>query len=199
MKKLTKATIASSAAVVLLLGSGGTLAFWNDTVNVGSATTITAGNLQLTQKTAPNWVIKHTSGDETAVSDIAAVRIVPGDKLIYRGAYTVNAQGQNLSFTARVASGSIAPSSSDNTADKALSERLAQSAAFSINGQSGDTATIAHESNTAGTYDVTIDVTLDWPFDSPAGTSPAQDNPAKRGSVNLSQFAVSVVQVDGNA
>jgi alternate signal-mediated exported protein len=197
MKKVTKASIAAGAAVVLLLSSAGTLAYWNDTVNVGSPAAISAGDLRLTQAAAPAWSITHTDGTSTAVADLAAVRIVPGDKLTYHGAYTVSAQGQNLSFKAEVAAGSIAPATPGNAADEALKTRLLQSANYVINGVKGQSATIEHKKNTAGTYDVTIDVTLDWPFDAPAGTSSASDNAAKLGVVNLSQFAVSVTQVDG--
>lgn len=197
MKKLTKATIAAGGAVVLLLSSAGTLAYWNDTINVGAPASISAGELRLDQTKAPTWVITHTDGTETTVANLAAVRIVPGDKLTYRGAYTIHAQGQNLRFKADVANGSITPATAGNTADEALQTRLQQSATYSVNGVAGQTATIDHKKNAAGTYDVTIDVTLNWPFDAPAGTSPAADNPAKLGVVNLSQFAVTVTQLDG--
>ena len=196
MKKMTKGTIAAGAAVALMLGAGGsTLAYWNDTINVGTPTTITAGNLQLTQKTAPAWTIKHTSGAATAVADITAVRIVPGDQLVYTGTYTVTAQGQNLVFNAAVAPGSIAAADTAKANDVKLATRLTQTAAYTINGVAGPTATIKHKSNASGTYDVVIAVTLDWPFG--AAGSPTDDNPAKLGQVNLSQFAVNVTQLDG--
>ncbi|KAB1662503.1 alternate-type signal peptide domain-containing protein [Pseudoclavibacter chungangensis] len=51
MNKLTKGAIAASAALVLLLAGGGTLAYWNDTADLDGAN-ITAGNLQLTQSSA---------------------------------------------------------------------------------------------------------------------------------------------------
>ncbi|RKW69410.1 alternate-type signal peptide domain-containing protein [Galactobacter caseinivorans] len=197
MKKSTKGAIAATAAVALLLGTGGSLALWNDSVNVGTPTTITAGDLRLAQKTAPTWTIQHTSGADTAVADIAAVRLVPGDKLVYTGTYSVTAQGQNLVFKADVADGSIAAATPGKAEDVALAGRIAQTAAYNINGAAGQTATIKHKSNTAGTYDVQIAVTLDWPLG--AAGSPAQDNPAKKGAVNLSQFAISATQVDGTS
>ncbi|WP_040166408.1 alternate-type signal peptide domain-containing protein [Microbacterium gorillae] len=195
MKKVTKGAIAAGAAVALLLGTGGTFALWNDTVNVGSASVITAGNLALSQTTAPAWQIKHTSGSATAVADINAVRIVPGDQLIYTGAYTVTAQGQNLAFRAQVTPGAVTAATAANPADAKLAELLVQGATYTIDGVTGDTATIQHKSNTSGTYPVTISVTLTWPLGDVA-SAPA-DNAAKLGAVNLSQFAVSVTQVDG--
>ncbi|WP_313817621.1 alternate-type signal peptide domain-containing protein [Citricoccus sp.] len=197
MKKTTKGTIAAGAAVVLLLGTGGTLAFWNSTVDTGEPTTITAGNLALTQTGTPAWTIAHTDGTATPVADISAVRIVPGDTLVFSADYQIAAQGQNLAFEATVAEGAITAVDGADAADAALAGQLAQSAAFTINGEAGPTATIGHNSNAEGLYDVTIDVDLDWPFG--AAGSPDVDNPAKTGQVDLSAFAVSVTQVDGAA
>lgn len=196
MKKITKGTIAAGAAVVLLLGTGGTLAYWNSTVNVGEPAVITAGNLALAQTAAPTWTIVHTSGETTAVADIAAVRIVPGDRLVFSADYAITAQGDNLVFEAGVAEGSIAPVDSADAADAQLATRLAQTATFTINGTDGATATIEHRSAAENTYPVTIDVNLDWPFG--ADGSPTADNPAKTGQVDLSQFAVTVTQADGS-
>lgn len=195
MKKITKGTIAAGAAVALLLGTGGTLAYWNSTVDTGGSTTITAGNLALSQTTPPNWSILAADGTETPVADISAVRVVPGDTLVFSAGYQIAAQGQNLSFEASVAEGAIAPVDGADPADTALATRLAQTAAFTIDGEPGPTATIDHTSNAEGLYDVTIDVNLDWAFGD--DTSPDLDNPAKTGQVDLSQFAVSVAQVDG--
>ncbi|WP_413317401.1 alternate-type signal peptide domain-containing protein [Agrococcus sp. 1P02AA] len=194
MKKITKGTIAAGAAVALLLGAGGTLAYWNDTVDVSETAVITAGDLALTQASAPAWTITHTDGTATAVADISAVRIVPGDQLTFSADYVITALGQNLVVEAGVAPGAITAASTD-AEDVALASRLAQTATFTINGVAGETATIEHRSNTEGTYDVTIDVDLDWAFGDAA--SPALDNPAKNGAVNLSEFAVTVTQVDG--
>ncbi|WP_072314825.1 alternate-type signal peptide domain-containing protein [Agrococcus sp. Marseille-P2731] len=194
MKKITKGTIAAGAAVALLLGAGGTLAYWNDTVDVSDTAVITAGNLALSQTSAPAWTITHTDGTATAVADISAVRIVPGDQLTFSADYAIAAQGQNLVFEAGVAPGAIEAASAA-PADVALASRLTETAAFTINGVAGSTAEIEHRSNTAGTYAVTIDVDLDWAFGDAA--SPALDNPAKTGAVDLSEFAVTVTQVDG--
>ena len=194
MKKITKATLAAGAGVALLIGTGGTLAFWNDSVSLGGAS-IAAGNLQLTQKGTPTWQIQHTSGAVSAVSDISALRIVPGDKLIYTGDYTITAQGDNLVFKADVANGAIAPAVAGNAADVKLSERLTQSAVYTINGVAGQTATIKHRDAASGTYDVSIAVTLEWPFGT-AGDAAPNDNSAKLGKVSLSNFGVTATQLD---
>ena len=180
---------------------GGTLAYWNDTANLGAASTITAGTLTVTTPATPvpSWSIKHTSGATTPVANIAAVRIVPGDQLIYTVPANINAEGQNLRFQVGLAGGAITASSA-SAADTALATRLANSATFTVTGAtpvgSPSANTFEHKSNTSSTYATTITATITWPFG--AAGSEAQDNPAKAGVVDLSQFALSVTQVDGS-
>lgn len=195
MNKLSKGTLAAAAAVALLIGGGSTLAFWNDSINVGAATTITAGNLKLEQKTAPTWSVVN-GATTTPVADINALRIVPGDKLVYTGTYTVTAQGQNLSFTTGVTEGSIAPATVGNKADEKLVTRLLQSAKYNVNGVDvpKGVATINHKSNASGTYDVVISVTLDWQFGTDGSAAP-MDNDAKLGKVNLANFSIQAKQI----
>lgn len=90
MKKSTKGALAASASAVLLLGGAGSLAYWNATGDVGGGT-ITAGELRLTESTAPAWTL-----NGAPVADIAAVRVVPGDTLRFTGAWTIAASGDNL-------------------------------------------------------------------------------------------------------
>ncbi|MGC3956101.1 MAG: alternate-type signal peptide domain-containing protein [Propionicimonas sp.] len=196
MKKTTKGVIATGVAVVLLLGGGGTLAYWNDSANLGGSNTITAGTLTVVANGTPTWRIRHTSGAETAVADVSAVRIVPGDVLLYSVPATITAQGQNLRFQVGLAGGSVA-AAGGNAASTALAGRLTNSAVFAVTGATPVGAsgnTFEHKSNATGSYATTITATITWPFD---GT-PAQDNPAKTGSVNLANFALTVTQIDGS-
>lgn len=195
MNKLTKGTIAASAALLLLLGTGGTLAFWNDTANLDGAT-VTAGNLELAQTGTGTWTVQHTSGAVEAVDDIAAFRVVPGDKLTYMGDFVITAQGDNLVVQASVAPGAIAPAAAGDAEDEALASRLTQSATYTINGTAEATGTVVHRDAATGTYPVQIAVTIEWPFGDAA--SPTLDNPGKQGAVNLSAFAVTVTQLDGS-
>ncbi len=196
MKKTTKGAIAAGAAVVLLLSTGGTLAYWNSTADIGGAN-ITAGRLSVAQTTAPSWSITHAgSTTPVAVTDITAVRIVPGDTLTYTGSYAVSSQGQNLTFTVGLGGGAI---SSDTTAANiALRDRLTETATFAVNGgaaiSAGTTVTIPTPTtapNDVKTTPVTVTATLTWPFN---GT-PAVDNPAQTGTVSLANFALTVTQV----
>lgn len=197
MKKITKATIAAGAAVLLLIGSGSTLAYWNDVNDIDGQTAITAGNLQLTTTGTPTWKIKHTSGTETTVADITAVRIVPGDKLTYSFPASITAQGQNLRFKVGLAGGSIVAPASPTAADTALAARLTSNASYAVTGAtpvSGQPDTFDHKSNTSSDYLTTITAVIDWPF---TGTT-TQDNPAKLGKVDLSDFTLTVTQIDGS-
>lgn len=200
MNKMTKGTIAAAAAVLLLLGTGGTLAYWNDSAALAGQSNITAGRLAVVQNGAPTWKIKHTTGAESAVADITAVRIVPGDQLIYTGNFNVSAEGQNLAFTVGLANGSIAAATPVTPANTALAGRLTAATTFSVNGGAatapGATVKVNKTgNNTVNTTPVVITATITWPFGD--ATSPALDNPAKQGAVSLSNFTVTVTQVDG--
>lgn len=198
VKKTTKGAIASGVAVMLLLGGGGTLAYWNDTANLGGSNTITAGTLTVVANGTPTWNIQHSSGAATAVANISEVRIVPGDVLTYSVPATITAQGQNLRFQVGLAGGSVA-APGGNAAGTALASRLTNSAVFAVTGATPVGAggnTFEHKSNTSSSYATTITATISWPFGT-AG-SPTQDNPAKTGAVDLSNFALTVTQVDGS-
>ncbi|MBD3758181.1 MULTISPECIES: alternate-type signal peptide domain-containing protein [Microbacterium] len=195
---MTKGTIAAGAALMLLLGTGGTLAYWNDNASLAGQT-ITAGQLRVVQNGTATWQIQHQSGTVEAVANIGNARIVPGDKLIYTGAYNVTAEGQNLAFKVDLAAGAITGSTTA-AADVALAGRLAAAATFSVNGGAatapGTSVTVPKTGgNAVTTTPVTITATITWPFGD--ATSPAADNLAKQGKVNLSAFALTVTQVAG--
>lgn len=196
MKKLTKAAIATGAAVALLLGTGSTLAYWNDSANIAGQDAITAGTLQLTATATPTWTITHTNGTTSTVASIGAVRIVPGDVLSYSFPASITAQGQNLRFSVGLAGGSIVPADAAAPEDVALADELAATSAFAVTGAtpvSGQPNTFDHKSNTSSTYTTTITASITWPFGA-AGDG----NDAKLGSVNLDDFTLTVTQVNGS-
>lgn len=75
----------------LLLGSLGTLAYWNQSVLAGGGV-ITAGDLDLTSKGAGVW--KDSKGN--AIAEITSYKVVPGDKLTYEQKLDVKLEGTNL-------------------------------------------------------------------------------------------------------
>lgn len=121
MNKLTKATIATAAGVALLLGTGGTLAYWNASTDLGGATTITAGNLAVAPGAITTWTLKRGNAAGVTV-DPKTVKIVPGDKLTYSTTFSITAEGRNLTLSAGMTPGSITPAAGGS---KAASEALA--------------------------------------------------------------------------
>jgi len=84
MNKFTKAGIATAAAVALLMGGAGTLAYWNESANL-DADTVTAGHLDIVSNNDGAW-------------DTSVDKIVPGDTLTYTETFVVSAVGDNLKF-----------------------------------------------------------------------------------------------------
>ena len=195
MKKITKATLAAGAGVALLLGTGGTLAYWNDSTKLAAAQ-ISAGTLQVTQKSNPTWTIQHANGAVRPVTNIGSVRLVPGDRLVYSGVFDIAAQGDNLRIRAEVAKGAIAAADPTRAADLSLAGRVTANTAVQINETAVEQLDFSHLKSDAGTYPVTITATLEWPFGAD-DSSVAADNAAKQGRISLSDFVVNVRQIDG--
>ncbi|MEJ6553834.1 alternate-type signal peptide domain-containing protein [Microbacterium esteraromaticum] len=193
MNKTTKGTIAASAAVLLLLGTGGSLAYWNTTADLGGQT-ISAGQLKVEPAGSPVWTIKHNSGDATPVGSIQTVKIVPGDTLAYTGEFNITAEGQNLAYTATLVNGSIKAGSTAE-ADIKLAELLKESAVVVVKDANGAPVAGPTFTTTGSSVakKVTVTVTIKWP-----STTPAVDNPAKLGVVSLSGFGVELKQVDAS-
>ncbi|MER2133583.1 MAG: alternate-type signal peptide domain-containing protein [Arthrobacter sp.] len=90
MNKMAKGALATGVGVALLLGGGGTLAVWNQSVSA-NAGTIAAGDLNL-QTEKGVW----TSNISGQVGNIANYKIVPGEKLTYTQNVDVTLAGNNI-------------------------------------------------------------------------------------------------------
>lgn len=208
MNKLSKGTVAVGAAVLLLLGGGGTLAYWNSTANITSAD-IAAGQLTATAP-AGTWAVKHNGGSEQPIANIDNFVAVPGDQLIYSTTATITAEGTNLKFRATLGTGSITGATT-GAADVALAARLTAGVTYTLETQESGitinnllpspTATINGLVGAEDTFDVVVKVTITWPFDQTGGTpadSPGKDNPAQNGNVSLSGLTLLVEQIPGS-
>ncbi|MFZ3417171.1 alternate-type signal peptide domain-containing protein [Arthrobacter sp. 3Tela_A] len=93
MNKMAKGALATGVGVALLLGGGGTLAVWNQSVEA-NAGTIAAGDLNLQPKTdsTNGWY----NGAGTKIEDIAAYRIVPGETLTYKHLLDITLVGAEM-------------------------------------------------------------------------------------------------------
>lgn len=198
MNKIAKGAIAGGVGVALLLGGAGTLAYWTDSIAVGSNATITAGNLTVAA-TSPTpaddgWTVTNGSLVVPAViSDIASFRAVPGDVLKFKKTLSVTATGNNIRAQVATGTGAITAATPVTAANTALASRLTASTSYTVNGSAGSGVTL-----NAGTHPVVVEVTITWPFGgpvAPGATSPALDNPAKLGAVTLNNFNVVVNQV----
>ena len=199
MNKTTKASIATATGIVLLLGGGASLAYWTDTANTGSGSQIiNAGTLAIAPVDSGTWTKGFYNNAGTQVTAPATVSpgsvlLVPGNRLVYTQTFTVTASGQDLYFTV----GSTAGSKSATT----LGGRLTST--FTVSNPTTSATTIT-ASTTPGVYKVaaasgsatstiTVTWTLDWPFG--AAGSDTSDNPAKGGTVTLTQGAITLTQV----
>lgn len=100
-----KAILAIAAGTALLLGGGGTYAYWTTTTALTN-TEITAGNLGLTLRQG-SWTLKGALQSSAAsVTDIANVRIVPGDVLTLTQNIDVTLVGDTLTADLKAELGS---------------------------------------------------------------------------------------------
>lgn len=94
MKKMTKGAIVTGLGVALLLGGGGTLAVWNDSVDT-EAGTIAAGDLNLEAvEGSAKWTSNVTGS--APIDDIDNYRIVPGESLTFTQQLDIDLAGDQL-------------------------------------------------------------------------------------------------------
>lgn len=101
MHKTTKGALAAAAAVALLTGGAGTLAFWSDQETVDNAD-IETGHLALvvdgTNTGCGGWTLD--AGEAVATTYADGDPLVPGDVLTKVCEYTIDAEGNHLRATA---------------------------------------------------------------------------------------------------
>ncbi|QNO36775.1 alternate-type signal peptide domain-containing protein [Protaetiibacter sp. SSC-01] len=188
MNKFTKASIATGAGIVLLLGGAGTLAYWNDSAAT-DAGTITAGTLGIDAvANSGAWydisavpATTDPEADGVLITDPAAFRAVPGDKLVYVESFTVEATGDHLEASIEADAASI---------DKgAWGNDLTATTALSIGGASVTTITDDNDGDT-----VKVLVTLTFAFNSAVGPDAPVNNDSQSAVVDLGELAIVVTQ-----
>jgi alternate signal-mediated exported protein len=206
MNKLVKGAIAGAAGIVLLMGGAGSLAYWNDSANAGpgaGSNSITAGTLTITAANAGSWTKGFYNAAGTvvtapaAVASLSAVRIVPGNRLVYTQNFNVVGTGDDLYFTISSTAGAVTGATA-GAADVALAAQINASGttAFSIASITGGTVVPA---TTPGTYKVSSNagtpstIAVTWTVDFPFGATAV--NTAKTGAVSLSQGSITLTQV----
>lgn len=171
MNKMVKGAVATVAGVAILMGGAGTLAHWNTTAAT-EPTAISAGSLSLDAGKG-SW-------------DKSLDYIVPGDSLTYTVPLTLTGTGQDLWVKFALADGAIKPADPEDAADVALAKALVDSATFDTGALKANKG--AYHVGT-GAHDVTVAVTVEFPFGEGA------DNATQNGAVSFSGFGVTATQV----
>ncbi|WP_460775321.1 alternate-type signal peptide domain-containing protein [Microbacterium sp. GXF7504] len=128
MQKTTKAMVAVGAAIVLMLGGGGSLAYWQKTSE--SNTRFQTGFVSLQDM----WNAWYLNGEKQGRPMHEAI-IVPGDTVVYKQRIRVEAAGDNLYVAADVALG-------DMTATPWHEDHVLPDKSAAINAAFGPTYTI---------------------------------------------------------
>lgn len=165
MNKLLKGSIAGAAGIALLLGGAGTLAYWNDAETIGSAGTVQSGELSIESTTAGSW------------SDSIDL-IVPGDSLTYTEEFTVTASGDNLRFNL-----------GENVTD-IVSTIDGATVAAEFDVTEGTTPVTTLTNLDAGTYTVSVEITVNFPSTVSGTTGQLQDLDLSDAEITVTQTAV---------
>ncbi|HEY9294040.1 MAG TPA: alternate-type signal peptide domain-containing protein [Microlunatus sp.] len=145
MKKTAKGAIAASAAVVLLLGGAGSLAYWTDSAPVDGGT-IDSGHLQLvtddTNTGCTDWTL---DGGDPFVE--GTTKLVPGDTVTKTCAFTLDVTGDHME-------GTVEASAANVTGD--LADALAVNVSgITLDGEAASTFTEANNGQALG-VDVSV-------------------------------------------
>lgn len=89
-----KAILAIAAGTALLLGGGGTYAYWSTSTALSTGS-VQSGDLNLTLGTSA-WSLKGVLGSAISLTDPTTARIVPGDVLTLTQPVTVTLVGNTL-------------------------------------------------------------------------------------------------------
>lgn len=175
MNTFAKGSIAAGAGVVLLLGGAGSLAYWNDSADLGGGT-ISAGELAI-DASAGTWL-----------PSIAAW--VPGDRSTYSTTLTVTATGDNIQGTIELDLDAveITPAAA---ADQFDIELTAGAAATLPTGAAlaFDTSTESFTFDGSGVYQIPVELTVAFPYD-----ASAEQNGSEQAQIDLTDVSFIVTQ-----
>lgn len=183
MKKSMKGTIAIAAGIALLLGGGGSLAYWQGSAQ-SSATTIQSGELSVALTSGATWQVKRGSTTTDITGTLASFKMVPGDTIVYTVPFQTKANGTNLTATGAINWGgySVVPAHLTSSAAGTYNAAAITGGAFTVAG---------------GTANGQLVFTLTWPF----GTNATNDTAAStmNQNWNLGATTVTVTQTANGA
>ncbi|GEP38476.1 hypothetical protein NPS01_21390 [Nocardioides psychrotolerans] len=171
MHKTTKGALATGAAAVLLTGGAGTLAFWTDSLDVGTSN-ITSGTVTLTAPTCVGAGLHNWELDGAGAYTPGVTNIVPGDVITKVCSATLTLNGEHVGATLAIDTAALV---ADPTTT--LDTELAATATFLVDGA-------AYAPLTApGTYAIKSTITVT--FDGPAATNGSKLGDVDLGAVNI--------------
>lgn len=188
MNKFMKASIATGAGIVLLLGGAGTLAYWNDTATTGAGS-ITSGTLDIDSYAGTGagwWDISADNPSRPEAISASTFRVVPGDTLRYVEWFTVSATGDNLVAELSVNDADVLAALTDDWSTKGWLSADATFDLYDATGTTLDTADVTEiDSSDNGKR---VKVVFELAFDT------AADNSTQTDVVNLSTLEVALTQ-----
>lgn len=160
-----KGIVAIAAGAALLLGGGGSLAYWSVSQNA-VVDDIQTGDLNLTTGTG-TWTL-----NGVAVADVSTIKIVPGDSLVLTQPLNLTLVGDNLKAQLAVDSSSLVSIGGNTTANvtvtSAVSGLTASGGVYPVtpstlasNPTIAATVTINFASSTPNRADVNATINLD--------------------------------------
>ncbi len=177
MNKTTKGTIAVAAAIALLMGGAGSLAYWQDSASVDRAA-VTTGQLDVDIATGCTWTVKgKDAAAASPIANIATFRMVPGDTVTCNVNFTTVATGDNLKADASIVWGDR------GTLPAGMTEKV--SGTYNSVAITGNTFAVAQ-----GSKQGSLSFSLEWPF----GAAGEQTAATMNKSIALSASTVTVAQ-----
>lgn len=190
MHKTTKGALAAAAAVALLTGGAGTLAFWADGDTITSVD-LSSGGLDIVQTACPDWTLDGVGGTGGV---LAGRELVPGDTLTRTCTYAITAEGDHFEATLDVDQDLL------TLVDNGLEDELVLGTTFTLDGTPVGQAPVVAEPVVAGTpetfYDGTYVLTAVFTVDFPYGVG--IDNDSQDLSVDLENIAITLTQTDNH-
>jgi alternate signal-mediated exported protein len=172
MDQSIKGALAAASAGVVLVGSLGSLAYWNAT-GTFNGDTIESGKLALIDSGDMEWLLNGVSIESDDVT------LVPGDSLTFTDSLVVDAEGNNIEADVDVAGGAFTGT---------LAASLTTDLNLTLEGAALADGDDIDESNDGDTIDV--DGSIDFEFGS------GVDNASQGKVVTLSNVVITLTQTD---
>lgn len=184
MRNSAKGVLAAGAAVALLVGGGGTLAFWSDSNLYDIDSTLGTGSLSLGEVSCDDWTLDAAEGGGTF--DPATDELVPGDTLTRTCTSVINAEGKHLNATIGLSGGAT------NIDQPLVDEGFTLTSAVTKTAPAGTPESIGTSiSSLDDGYTLTATFTATFPY---GGASPA-DNDSMSQIASIADLTITAVQV----